>query len=107
MWLESITIHFGNTLRAHFDKCEEEFPSEVAELRKSLNVDGVVLGAESVNKVKHLKDSAINIFQKATSTLHKWHSSRPVLESAKATEDAVDQSFAKEQLETKGKDVRR
>ena len=96
----------GATIKAHLNGCEAEFPNEVAEIKQSLYVDDVILGAESVKKVEHLKTTAISIFNQAKFTLHKWHSNRPTLETESNIEEATDQSFAKEQLGTKDKEIK-
>ena len=95
----------GTTIRAHLDGCETEFPNEVVEIKQSLYVDDVIFGAESVKKVEHLRTTTISIFNEAKFTLHKWHSNRPTLETESNIEEATDQSFAKEQLGTKDKEI--
>ena len=61
-------------------------------------MDDLITGDTNVEKVKHLKETTIDIFQKADFELHKWHSNVPELESEVKPSDESDQSFAKQQL---------
>ena len=61
-------------------------------------MDDLITDDTNVEKVKHLKETAIDIFQKVDFELHKWHSSVPELESEVKPSDESDQSFAKQQL---------
>ena len=58
----------------------------------------MITGDTNVEKVKHLKETAIDIFHKADFELHKWHSNVPELESEVKPSDESGQSFAKQQL---------
>ena len=53
----------------------------VEEIMKSLYVEDLVSGGETVKKVKQLKKTSTGIFDDATFQLHKWLSKAPVLES--------------------------
>ena len=48
--------------------------------------------------MKHLKETSIDIFQKADFELHKWHLNVPELESEVKPSIESDQSFAKQQF---------
>ena len=63
-----------------------------------LYVDDLITGDTNVENVKHVKETAIEIFQKADFELHKWHSNIPELESEVKPSDKSDQSFAKQQF---------
>ena len=104
--LNQSSFILGATLKDHLEDCEEEFPSEAAEIKKITYADDVTLGVHSVRRVEHLKNSAINIFNKDTFTLHKWHSNRFTLETENNTEELHDQSLTKEQLGTKDKEIK-
>ena len=96
----------GSTLMAHLDECEREYPQEVAVIKKSLYVDDLILGADPVEEVEHLKSSASKIFNKANFTLHKWHSNQWELEREKNTEEDTEESYAKQQLGAKEQRVK-
>ena len=61
-------------------------------------VVNLITGDTNAGKLKHLKETAIAIFQKADFELHKWHSNVLELESEVKPSDESDQSFAKQQL---------
>ena len=61
-------------------------------------MDDLITGDTNVEKMKHLKETAIDIFQKADFELHKWHSNVPELKSGVKPSNKSDQSFAKQQL---------
>ena len=71
---------------------------KLKKISRNLYVDDLITGDTNVEKVKHLKETAIDIFQKADFELHKWHSNIPELESEVKPSDESDQSFAKQQL---------
>ena len=68
------------TLEKHLKECENEFPKEVEEIKQSIYVDDAFLGGGSVQEVQHLKEAAMEIFDRAKFQLHKWHSNREVHE---------------------------
>ena len=68
-----------------------------SELQKSLYVDDLISGKMTVAEAQTLKERAIEIFDDATFTLHKWHSNTPKLEDA-ANNPTDEQTFAKQQL---------
>ncbi len=55
-------------------------PDEVIEIKESLYVDDVLSGGSTVDEVHSLKESAIEIFDRAHFQLHKWHSNEKSLE---------------------------
>ncbi len=70
----------GETINEHLNSCKEQFPDSVKEIRRCLYVDDAILGSNTVEDAKSLKDDAVTIFSKAQFTLHKWHSNVPELE---------------------------
>ena len=86
------------TIAQHMENSRDEYAEEVEKISRDLYVDDLITGDTNVKKVKHLKETAINIFQKADLELHKWHSDIPELESEVKPSDKSDQSFAKQQL---------
>ena len=70
--LSGVIDHHPNTWEA----CE---PHVVAELQKSLYMDDLISGGATVEEAKELTEWAIEIFEDASFTLHKWQSSEPKL----------------------------
>ena len=95
----------GGTIEEHLKSCQDEYPLEVKEVAKSLYVDDVITGANTVQHLQHLKDSAIAIFDKVKFQLHKWHSNAPELEDGTATSDE-EQTYAKQQFAIKSNDTK-
>ena len=82
---------------------EEEINSKaVEEIRKSINVDDVILSGETFTKVKILKMESVKIFERAGFQLHKWHSNVKELGEDQQNENVLskadDESYAKQQL---------
>ena len=88
----------GGTIARHMENSRDEYPEEVEKISRDLYVDDLITGDTNVEKVKYLKETAIDIFQKADFELHKWHSNVPELESEIKPSNESDQSFAKQQL---------
>ena len=88
----------GGVIDQHLQSLETKHPEEVDEIRKSLYVDDLITGGETVLKAQHLKGSAQSIFGEAKFELHKWHSNVPALESEVPITEEIEQSYAKEQL---------
>ena len=92
----------NGVLEAHLDAWEERQPDVVAELRKSLYVDDVISGNQTVEQAQRTKQVATEIMSDATFELHKWNSNEPQLEdNDNRTSDSDEQSFAKQQLNVK------
>ena len=60
----------GGTLEQHLSSQEEEFPLEIAEIKDGLYVDDLLSGGYVVEEVQHLKETAIEIFDRAQFKLH-------------------------------------
>ena len=88
----------GGVIDQHLQSLETKHPEEVDEIRRSLYVDDLITGGETVLKAQHLKGSAQSIFGEAKFELHKWHSNVPALESEVPITEEIKQSYAKEQL---------
>ena len=89
----------GGVIQQHLDKHQQQHPDVVEEIRKSLYVDDLVSGGETVEKVQQLKKTSTEIFNDATFQLHKWHSNAPVLESEETQlSSSAEDTFAKQQL---------
>ena len=97
--LTSSPFLLGGVLEHHLKCWESRKPEVVAELRKSLYVDDLVSGKTTVEQAQAMKDDAIEIFNDATFTLHKWHSNRRELEET-TSDNEEEKTFAKQQLGT-------
>ncbi len=89
----------GGVIEQHLESWENRAPDVVAEIRKSMYVDGLISGKTTVPKAEQLKSSATEIFKDACFTLHKWHSNAVELEEPSANMKG-EKSFAKQQLGT-------
>ena len=88
----------GGTIAQYGEESRDEYPEQVEKISRDLYVDDLITGDTNVEKVKHLKETATDIFQKADFELHKWHLNVSELESEVKPSDESDQSFAKQQL---------
>ena len=61
-------------------------------------MDDLISGATTVEEAKELKERAIEIFEDATFTLHKWQSSEPKLEEQPILPVDIEGTFAMQQL---------
>ena len=81
-------------IQQHLESVQSEYPGTVQQ-KKSLYVDDLITGDTTVEGAQQLKHHAVEIFNRAKFTLHKWHSNVPELEGD-CTDD--EPSFAKQQL---------
>ena len=88
-------------LESHFDAWAEKYPDEVARLRRSMYVDDLLTGGQTVQQVPTRKERAQEILHDATFELHKWNSNIPQLEEAASSEALQEQSYAKQTLMVK------
>ena len=84
----------------HLDAWKETHPDVVEEIQRSLYVDDVITGMNTVEETKQLMETMIDVFKDAQFTLHKWHSNATELETSSAS-DEQQQTFVKEQLGVK------
>ena len=74
-------------------------PEVVAALRKSLYVDDLLNGGQTIEEARKRKSTAIEIFDDAKFVLHKWNSNVAELEETHDRENGDGKlSFAKQQL---------
>ena len=106
--LNQSPFQLGGTLEQHLSSLEKEFPAEVTEIRDDLYVDDLLTGGCVVEEVKHLKETAIEIFDRAQFKLHKWHSNIEELETSDPDSSGTntDQSYAKLQLGVKSQETK-
>ena len=90
----------GLILEAHQWKGKD--PKTVAELRKSLYVDDIITGGNTVQEAQLRKDEVTEILGDATFTLHKWASNAKELEGeCDLAKDHEEQTAAKHRLGVK------
>lgn len=100
--LVSSPFLLGGVLEAHLDQWEKIAPKAAAELRKSLYVDDIITGGNTIQEAKQRKTEAIEILGDATFSLHKWASNAKELEDDNDPKgENAEQTVAKQQLETK------
>ena len=79
---------------------EDRYPELVKELRECLYVDDLMTCGVTVKETEEKKAMAMEVFEDATFSIHKWHSNAKELqgesESSPESEDEV--SYAKQQL---------
>ena len=89
----------GGVIEQHLQSWESELPDVVAALRKSLYVDDLLNGGQTVEEARKRKSTAIEIFDDAKFVLHKWNSNVAELEETHDRENGDGElSFAKQQL---------
>lgn len=88
------------TLKQHLDSLKAKNPKEVEEIMKSLYVDDVIHGTDTVNQGCRLKEVAVSVIGEVGFKLHKWQSNVEKLE-AEAVLGDEGQTYAKEQLGVK------
>ena len=72
--LTSSPFLLNGVIARHLELIEPRHPETVAEMRKSMYVDDLISGAPTTNEAAELKQDAIEIFDDAKFSLHKWHS---------------------------------
>ena len=70
-------------------------------LRRSMYVDDLLAGGQTVQQVQMRKERAQEILHDATFELHKWNSNIPQLEEAACSEALQEQSYGKQTLMVK------
>ena len=97
--LASSPFLLGGVLAAHLDKWEERRHKDVEEIRRSLYVDDLLSGGETVEQASQRKEAATAILEDATFKLHKWASNENALEDKSDSNiDHKEQTAAKMNL---------
>ena len=91
----------GGVLEYHLQLWEDQKPDAVAEIKKSLYVDDLISGSTTVEKAKQLRNGAIEIFEDAKFTLHKWNSNEDEIQPNQGEVQSDDSTYAKQQLGAK------
>lgn len=97
--LTCLPFLLGGVIEQHLQSWESEMPEIVAILRKSLYVDDLLNGGQTVDQARERKNTATEIFSDAKFVLHKWNSNVTELEDTQDHEKGDNElSFAKQQL---------
>ena len=91
----------GGVLEYHLQSWEDRKPDAVAEIKKSLYVDDLISGSTTIEEAKQLRDGAIEIFEDAKFTLHKWNSNEDEVQPNQGEVQSDDSTYAKQQLGAK------
>ena len=89
----------AGVIEQHLNSCEERYPNIVAELRKSLYVDDLLTGGQTIPQAEDRKEKTVEIFEDASFKLHKWNSNVSELEVNGEPSAGNDEgTYAKQQL---------
>lgn len=92
----------GGVLEAHLNHWKSKAPEAVDALKKSLYVDDIISGGNTVHEAKQRKSEATDILGDATFSLHKWGSNVGELNGeSEGKDDGEEQTAAKQQLGVK------
>ena len=82
-------------IQHHLSICKPYYPETVPEIKRGLYVDDLLSGEQTVRKVRKIKNTATEIFGKATLQLHKWNSYAREIEVTDAVDDESGVTYAK------------
>ena len=89
----------GGVLHQHLDSWKDRHPEVVEELRDGMYVDDLTTGGTTVKETEQKKATAIEVFEDATFTTHKWHSNAPELEpTTELKTESEEMTYAKRKL---------
>ncbi len=89
-------------LEAHFDYWTNKAPAAVDALKRSLYVDDIISGGNTVEEARQRKSEATDILGDATFSLHKWASNLSELDGdGDQKRDRGEQTAAKQELGVK------
>lgn len=74
-------------IQHHLRICRPDYPETVLEIERGLYVDDLLSGGQTVEKAREIKDTAREIFGKASFQLHKWNSNAREVEVTDAVDD--------------------
>ena len=78
--LASSPFLLAGVIEQHLSSWEGRYPDIVAELRKSLYVDDLLSGGQTIAEAADRKEKVVEVFEDATFKLHKWNSNASELE---------------------------
>ncbi len=89
----------GGVINQHLDNWEDQYPEIVKELRDGIYVDDLMTGGTTVKETEQKKATAVEVFEDATFTIHKWHSNAPELEPiSEVPTEPEETTYAKSKL---------
>ena len=89
----------AGVIEQHLNSWEERYPNIVAELRKSLYVDDLLTGGQTIPQAEDRKEKTVEIFEDASFKLHKWNSNVSELEvNSEPSAGNDEETYAKQQL---------
>ena len=96
--LTSSPFLLAGVINQHLEIWEHRHPEIVKQLRDGLYVDDLMTGGATVQEVETKKSTAIEVFEDASFTLHKWHSNAKELEVSCDSPADEELTYAKQQL---------
>ncbi len=78
--LTCLPFLLGGVINQHLDNWEDRYPEIVKALRDGIYVDDLMTGGRTVKETEQKKATAVEVFEDATFTIHKWHLNAPELE---------------------------
>ena len=100
--LVSSPFLLGGVLEAHLDHWTNKAPAAVDALKRSLYVDDIISGGNTVEEARQRKSEATDILGDATFSLHKWASNVNELDGdGDQKGDRGEQTAAKQELGVK------
>ena len=89
----------AGVIEQHLNSWEERYPNIVAELRKSLYVDDLLTGGQTIPQAEDRKEKTVEIFEDASFKLHKWNSNVSELEvNGEPSAGNDEETYAKQKL---------
>ena len=88
----------GGVIKHHLDTCRGDQPKYVEEIERSLYVDDLLTGGQTVQEAKEMKAAATVIFGQACFQLHRWNSNETEVETSEISQCDKSISYAKQQL---------
>ena len=98
--LTSSPFLLAGVLNQHLDSWKDRYPVVVKELQDGLYVDDLMAGGVTVEETSEKKAKAMEVFEDATFSIHKWHSNAKEMEgNGETSRESDDEStYAKQQL---------
>ena len=93
------------TLKKHFENYKQAYAKIIEIVENDMYVDNLVMGEESLDEVKIIKEKSIELFEKGDFNLHKWNSNVPSLES-KSAEGKQELTRAKQILSQDSNEIK-
>ena len=97
----------AGVIEQHLNSWDERYPNIIAELGKSLYVDDLLTGGQTIPQAEDRKEKTVEIFEDASFKLHKWNSNVSELEvNGEPSAGNDEETYAKQQLGGDSTDTR-